>query len=57
MLRTAGAPHAVRLTADRDCLAADGRSPAFVTADKRLTPTSAHPGRPEGAVRIGRLDC
>ncbi|MEU8472863.1 glycoside hydrolase family 2 TIM barrel-domain containing protein [Streptomyces sp. NPDC029006] len=33
VLRTAGAPHAVRLTADRDSLAADGRSLAFVTAD------------------------
>ncbi|WP_394346679.1 invasin domain 3-containing protein [Streptomyces dangxiongensis] len=33
VLRTAGSPHAVRLTADRDSLAADGRSLAFVTAD------------------------
>ncbi|WP_069760763.1 glycoside hydrolase family 2 TIM barrel-domain containing protein [Streptomyces sp. LUP47B] len=33
VLRTAGKPHAVRLTADRTSLAADGRSPAFVTAD------------------------
>ncbi|MEU6669035.1 glycoside hydrolase family 2 TIM barrel-domain containing protein [Streptomyces sp. NPDC046727] len=33
VLRTAGAPHAVRLTADRDSLAADGRSLAFVTAE------------------------
>ncbi|OIK00337.1 beta-galactosidase [Streptomyces sp. MUSC 14] len=33
VLRTAGAPHAVRLTADRDSLAADGRSLVFVTAD------------------------
>ncbi|MFE0515015.1 glycoside hydrolase family 2 TIM barrel-domain containing protein [Streptomyces sp. NPDC058964] len=32
-LRTAGAPHAVRLTADRKSLAADGRSLVFVTAD------------------------
>ncbi|MEU9170510.1 glycoside hydrolase family 2 TIM barrel-domain containing protein [Streptomyces sp. NPDC048420] len=33
MLRTAGAPHAVRLTADRKSVAADGRSLVFVTAD------------------------
>ncbi|GAA3811807.1 glycoside hydrolase family 2 TIM barrel-domain containing protein [Streptomyces coacervatus] len=33
VLRTAGEPHAVRLTADRKSLAADGRSLAFVTAD------------------------
>nr|WSZ12753.1 DUF4982 domain-containing protein [Streptomyces canus] len=33
VLRTAGKPHAVRLTADRNSLAADGRSLAFVTAD------------------------
>ncbi|MFB8181285.1 glycoside hydrolase family 2 TIM barrel-domain containing protein [Streptomyces sp. NPDC055966] len=33
VLRTAGAPHAVRLTADRDSVAADGRSLVFVTAD------------------------
>ncbi|MEU0074012.1 glycoside hydrolase family 2 TIM barrel-domain containing protein [Streptomyces sp. NPDC006332] len=33
VLRTAGAPHAVRLTADRTSLAADGRSLVFVTAD------------------------
>ncbi|MFG2127268.1 glycoside hydrolase family 2 TIM barrel-domain containing protein [Streptomyces sp. NPDC048751] len=33
VLRTAGKPHAVRLTADRRSLAADGRSPAFVTAE------------------------
>ncbi|MBG7704542.1 DUF4982 domain-containing protein [Streptomyces sp. MC1] len=33
VLRTAGAPHAVRLTADRTSLAADGRSLAFVTAE------------------------
>ncbi|MET8948967.1 discoidin domain-containing protein, partial [Streptomyces sp. NPDC004542] len=33
VLRTAGAPHAVRLTADRGSLAADGRSLLFVTAD------------------------
>ncbi|PAZ10162.1 beta-galactosidase [Streptomyces sp. SA15] len=33
VLRTAGAPHAVRLTADRKSLAADGRSLVFVTAD------------------------
>ena len=33
VLRTAGAPHAVRLTADRRSLAADGRSLVFVTAD------------------------
>ncbi|MDH6437880.1 beta-galactosidase [Streptomyces sp. SAI-144] len=33
VLRTAGRPHAVRLTADRTALAADGRSLVFVTAD------------------------
>ncbi|WP_133915545.1 glycoside hydrolase family 2 TIM barrel-domain containing protein [Streptomyces sp. NBC_00582] len=33
VLRTAGAPHAVRLTADRTSLPADGRSLVFVTAD------------------------
>ncbi|MEU2780109.1 DUF4982 domain-containing protein, partial [Streptomyces sp. NPDC007162] len=33
VLRTAAAPHAVRLTADRGALAADGRSLAFVTAE------------------------
>ncbi|MGW5431016.1 glycoside hydrolase family 2 TIM barrel-domain containing protein [Streptomyces sp. NPDC004059] len=33
VLRTAGAAHAVRLTADRDSLAADGRSLVFVTAE------------------------
>ncbi|WP_329233228.1 glycoside hydrolase family 2 TIM barrel-domain containing protein [Streptomyces canus] len=33
VLRTAGRPHAVRLTADRTSLAADGRSLVFVTAD------------------------
>ncbi|WP_329270626.1 glycoside hydrolase family 2 TIM barrel-domain containing protein [Streptomyces pseudovenezuelae] len=33
VLRTAGRPHAVRLTADRASLAADGRSLVFVTAD------------------------
>ncbi|MEU9479064.1 glycoside hydrolase family 2 TIM barrel-domain containing protein [Streptomyces sp. NPDC048191] len=33
VLRTAGAPHAVRLTADRDSVAADGRSLVFVTAE------------------------
>ncbi|MEH0548699.1 glycoside hydrolase family 2 TIM barrel-domain containing protein [Streptomyces sp. B21-105] len=33
VLRTAGAPHAVRLTADRGSLPADGRSLVFVTAD------------------------
>jgi beta-galactosidase len=33
VLRTAGAPHAVRLTADRELLPADGRSLAFVTAE------------------------
>ncbi|MFJ6080245.1 glycoside hydrolase family 2 TIM barrel-domain containing protein [Streptomyces sp. NPDC092369] len=33
VLRTAGPPHAVRLTADRKSLAADGRSLLFVTAD------------------------
>ncbi|MGV9347219.1 glycoside hydrolase family 2 TIM barrel-domain containing protein [Streptomyces spiralis] len=33
VLRTAGAPHAVRLTPDRRSLAADGRSLVFVTAD------------------------
>jgi beta-galactosidase len=33
VLRTAGAPHAVRLTPDRNSLDADGRSLLFVTAD------------------------
>ncbi|WP_405608715.1 glycoside hydrolase family 2 TIM barrel-domain containing protein [Streptomyces sp. NBC_00076] len=33
VLRTAGGPHAVRLTADRRSLAADGRALVFVTAD------------------------
>ncbi|MER6224308.1 glycoside hydrolase family 2 TIM barrel-domain containing protein [Streptomyces sp900105755] len=33
VLRTAGAPHAVRLTSDRTSLAADGRSLVFVTAE------------------------
>ncbi|WP_262056843.1 glycoside hydrolase family 2 TIM barrel-domain containing protein [Streptomyces sp. STR69] len=33
VLRTAGAAHAVRLTADRKSLAADGRSLVFVTAE------------------------
>ncbi|MGW4566142.1 glycoside hydrolase family 2 TIM barrel-domain containing protein [Streptomyces sp. NPDC004561] len=33
VLRTAGDPHAVRLTVDRETLAADGRSLVFVTAD------------------------
>ncbi|MFC8513638.1 glycoside hydrolase family 2 TIM barrel-domain containing protein [Streptomyces sp. NPDC057257] len=33
VLHTAGQPHAVRLTADRRSLAADGRSLVFVTAD------------------------
>ncbi|MET9381641.1 glycoside hydrolase family 2 TIM barrel-domain containing protein [Streptomyces sp. NPDC002928] len=33
VLRTAGAPHAVRLTPDRKSLAADGRSLVFVTAE------------------------
>ncbi|MEU4929860.1 glycoside hydrolase family 2 TIM barrel-domain containing protein [Streptomyces yokosukanensis] len=33
VLRTAGAAHAVRLTADRTSLAADGRSLVFVTAE------------------------
>ncbi|WP_327726480.1 DUF4982 domain-containing protein [Streptomyces sp. NBC_00487] len=33
VLRTAGRPHAVRLTADRKSLAADGRSLVFVTAE------------------------
>lgn len=33
VLRTAGEPHAVRLTADRESLAADGRSVCFVTAE------------------------
>ena len=33
VLRTAGAPHGVRLTADRKSVAADGRSLVFVTAD------------------------
>ncbi|MFI8829443.1 glycoside hydrolase family 2 TIM barrel-domain containing protein [Streptomyces afghaniensis] len=33
VLRTAGAPHAIRLTPDRDSVAADGRSLVFVTAE------------------------
>ncbi|WP_030247680.1 glycoside hydrolase family 2 TIM barrel-domain containing protein [Streptomyces sp. NRRL S-455] len=33
VLRTAGAPHAVRLTTDRTSLPADGRSLVFVTAE------------------------
>ncbi|MFJ8008578.1 glycoside hydrolase family 2 TIM barrel-domain containing protein [Streptomyces fagopyri] len=33
VLRTAGAPHRIRLTADRDSLPADGRSLVFVTAE------------------------
>jgi beta-galactosidase len=33
VLRTAGAPHAVRLTPDRKALPADGRSLVFVTAE------------------------
>jgi beta-galactosidase len=33
VVRTAGAPHAVRLTCDRSTAAADGRSLAFVTAE------------------------
>lgn len=33
VLRTAGAPYAVRLTSDRNSLAADGRSLLFVTAE------------------------
>ncbi|MFD8130491.1 glycoside hydrolase family 2 TIM barrel-domain containing protein [Streptomyces mirabilis] len=33
VLRTAGAPHAIRLTPDRTALAADGRSLLFVTAE------------------------
>ncbi|MFF8861041.1 glycoside hydrolase family 2 TIM barrel-domain containing protein [Streptomyces sp. NPDC015139] len=33
VLRTAGAPHAVRLTADRESVPADGRSLLFVTAE------------------------
>ncbi|MDL5205534.1 glycoside hydrolase family 2 TIM barrel-domain containing protein [Streptomyces sp. ALI-76-A] len=33
VLRTAGKPHAVRLTTDRTALPADGRSLVFVTAD------------------------
>jgi beta-galactosidase len=33
VLRTAGAPHAIRLTADRESVAADGRSLVFVTAE------------------------
>ncbi|MEU6393488.1 sugar-binding domain-containing protein [Streptomyces sp. NPDC046939] len=33
VLRTAGKPHAVRLTADRKTVAADGRALAFVTAE------------------------
>lgn len=33
VLRTAGKPHAIRLTADRKTVAADGRALAFVTAE------------------------
>lgn len=33
VLRTAGAPHVIRLTPDRKSLAADGRSLVFVTAE------------------------
>ncbi|MEU3888851.1 glycoside hydrolase family 2 TIM barrel-domain containing protein [Streptomyces sp. NPDC029041] len=33
VLRTAGAPHAIRLTPDRESVAADGRSLVFVTAE------------------------
>ncbi|MET7845249.1 glycoside hydrolase family 2 TIM barrel-domain containing protein [Streptomyces sp. NPDC005356] len=33
VLRTAGTPHGVRLTADRESVAADGRSLVFVTAE------------------------
>ncbi|KIF66732.1 beta-galactosidase [Streptomyces sp. AcH 505] len=33
VLRTAGAPHAVRLTTDRDTFDADGRSLSYVTAE------------------------
>jgi beta-galactosidase len=33
VLRTAGAPHALRLTADRTAIGADGRSLAYLTAD------------------------
>ncbi|MFJ8146687.1 glycoside hydrolase family 2 TIM barrel-domain containing protein [Streptomyces sp. NPDC096048] len=33
VLRTAGAPHALRLTPDRESVAADGRSLVFVTAE------------------------
>jgi beta-galactosidase len=33
VLRTAGAPHAIRLTADREAVAADGRALVFVTAE------------------------
>lgn len=33
VLRTAGAPYRIRLTADRDALPADGRSLVFVTAE------------------------
>ncbi|MZF90985.1 glycoside hydrolase family 2 TIM barrel-domain containing protein [Streptomyces sp. SID5643] len=33
VLRTAGAPHSIRLAADRTSLAADGRSLVFVTAE------------------------
>ncbi|NUS15558.1 MAG: DUF4982 domain-containing protein [Streptomyces sp.] len=33
VLRTAGAPHSVRLVADRDSLPADGRSLVYVTAE------------------------
>ncbi|MFF3131172.1 glycoside hydrolase family 2 TIM barrel-domain containing protein [Streptomyces mirabilis] len=48
VLRTAGAPHAVRLTPDRTSLAADGRSLLFVTAevvDARgvVVPDAEHP--------------
>ncbi|MFE2704405.1 glycoside hydrolase family 2 TIM barrel-domain containing protein [Streptomyces mirabilis] len=48
VLRTAGAPHAIRLTPDRTSLAADGRSLLFVTAevvDARgvVVPDAEHP--------------
>ncbi|QFR01884.1 DUF4982 domain-containing protein [Streptomyces phaeolivaceus] len=48
VLRTSGRPHAVRLTADRKSLAADGRSLVFVTAeivDARgvVVPDAEHP--------------
>ncbi|MGC9441791.1 glycoside hydrolase family 2 TIM barrel-domain containing protein [Streptomyces sp. WG5] len=48
VLRTAGAPHAVRLTPDRGSVAADGRSLVFVTAevvDRRgvVVPGAEHP--------------